>query len=108
MPLLPVAEDTGRDGALGFTGPFVSSAIAWRSPVGLTTAGLHAPSASEVGTQAPPPEHRTRGGSDTAPATCSHARLEVIEGTGHCSYMEDTVRFNEILVGFLAREVTRW
>lgn len=35
-------------------------------------------------------------------------RLEVIEGTGHCSYMEDTERFNEILVGFLAREVTRW
>ena len=35
-------------------------------------------------------------------------RLEVIEGTGHCSYMEDTVRFNEILVDFLAREVTRW
>ena len=36
------------------------------------------------------------------------APLEVIEGTGHCSYMEDTVRFNEILVGFLGREVTRW
>ncbi len=27
--------------------------------------------------------------------------LETIAGCGHCSYMEDTARFNEILIGFL-------
>ena len=31
-------------------------------------------------------------------------RLEAIEGCGHCSYMEDTARFNEILLGFLDSE----
>ena len=27
--------------------------------------------------------------------------LETIAGCGHCAYMEDTARFNEILIGFL-------
>ena len=31
-------------------------------------------------------------------------RLEAIPGCGHCSYMEDTARFNEILIGFLDDE----
>jgi len=32
--------------------------------------------------------------------------LEVLAGCGHCSYMEDTQRFNEILIGFLDDKVS--